>query len=73
MESVLILVFEILDLVSAKDVGIWLSIWYCSVSQLVSRKNLLSGAFFNFFNIFINKKFGNEEKSEFLVFVCNFF
>ena len=68
--SVAILVSEILDLVSAKDFGIWLSIWYCSVSHLVSRKNLVSGAFFN---IFINKKFGNEEKSEVLIFVCNFF
>ena len=75
--SVAILVSKVLDLVSAKDFGIWLSIWYCSVSHLVSRKNLVSllvsGAFFIFFNIFIYKKFGNEEKIEVLIFVCNFF
>ena len=68
--SVAILVSEILDLISAKDFGIWLSIWCCSLSHLVSRKNLVSflvsGAFFNFF---INKKFGNEEKSEVFIFV----
>ena len=34
---------------------------------------LVSGAFFNFFNIFINNKFGNEEKREVLIFVSNFF
>ena len=76
-KSVAILVSEILDLALAKYFGIWLSISYCSESYLVSRKNLVSflvsGAFFNFFNIFINKKFGNEEKSEVLIFVCNFF
>ena len=36
--SVAILVSEILDLVLAKDFGIRLSIWYCSVCHVVSKK-----------------------------------
>ena len=48
--SVAILVSEILDLVSAKDFGIWLSIWYCSVSHLVSRKK--SSIFFSIWSNF---------------------
>ena len=50
VDSVAILVSEILDLVSAKDFGIWLSIWYCSVSHLVSRKK--SSIFFSIWSIF---------------------
>ena len=36
--SVAILVSQILHFVSAKYFGIWLSIWYCSVSHVASRK-----------------------------------
>ena len=48
--SVAILVSEILHLVSAKDFGIWLSIWYWSVSHLVSIKK--SSIFFSIWSIF---------------------
>ena len=72
--SVAILVSEILDLVLAKDFGIWLSIWYCSVFHLVSRKKLVSFLVSEaFFNFFINKKFGNVVQSEVLIFVSDFF
>ena len=37
-DSVAILVSQILHFVSAKYFGIWLSIWYCSVSHVASRK-----------------------------------